>query len=133
MFGEIKLRDKLINDAGVLASVDTYIDASQNVLPAIWKSMVVPSSFDESGKSINYYLNQPTDGGLEYGNYTYTINCRALTEGLAEVIQRAVYTALNRLKSDVGRGFFRCSMRPPIPPADKTDNYNAIVEVLIRD
>jgi hypothetical protein len=100
---------------------------------AIFPEPVIPTwaTKDLVPKTINYFMISPIDGALSYGDVTYNISCRANSLYDAQLIQKAVFDAMNRAYSNT-TGFFVCNVLPPLEPRDKTDNYNAPLEVRIK-
>ncbi|GAG03676.1 unnamed protein product, partial [marine sediment metagenome] len=110
----------------------TFDSSTNTDIPCIFANNVLPDWLESSiTKTINYYRVTPINGGLEYGQLSYSVSCRANNSPDAETIQEAVFDALNRQQSSTD-GFFICTALPVIPPADSTDNYNAPVEVQIK-
>lgn len=112
-----------LNVAGVQATIDSY-----GANYALWADDVIPQGF--IGKSINFYRSEDISGATDYTIYQYTINCRADLRSTAEAIAEAVLTAINRV-SFVGY-YIVCSVLPVIPPADDRDNYNCIVQAILK-
>lgn len=127
-FGTELIIDILLNTTEITNAVDTFYSE-----PAIWFDTVCPENF-KGTKSINFYLNTPVPGGLNYGDYTYTLNCRASSHYDADVLQQIVFTSFNRHNplNESDRGLFICSALAIIPPANESDTYNAIVEVKVK-
>jgi hypothetical protein len=79
--------------------------------------------------TINYYRVGPVNGGLDYLDVDYSINCRAPTQKEAEDIAVAVKAVVNRR---YGNGYgFRVSALPVIPPFNDVDLYNAPLDVKV--
>lgn len=91
-----------------------------------------PKELTTQDTTINFYRSGNIDGAQPYLDTEYTINCRASTEVNALALQSACYDALNRVTSTDGTNHFVCSKLAIIPPADSTDNYNAVVSVRAR-
>ena len=125
-----RIQDKLYNDPGIQALVDTFKDNNDVTRYGIFNDKVRPKWFT-GDNCITYYRLAPVDGGLEYGDYMYTVNCRARTMTEAEDLQIAVFNALNR-RSSSDDGFIVCSALPVISPIDSTDNYNAPIEAHLK-
>lgn len=69
-------------------------------------------------------------GATDYTVTQYAINCRAETRNESEIIADAVLTAINRVSfSDY---YIVCETLPVIPPADDRDNYNCIVQAILK-
>lgn len=97
----------------------------------IWYDTVIPDeTTDPRDATINYYRIAPVDGGLEYMQTAYSVNCRAGSMEAAEEIATAVHAVVNRYSS--GGYHFISSVLSTIPPIDLTDNYNAPVEIKSR-
>lgn len=97
----------------------------------IWYDNVIPDETTETqDATINYYRIAPVDGGMEYMQTSYSINCRAGSMAGAEAIAAAVHAKVNRYSS--GGYHFISSVLSTIPPLDLTDNYNAPIEIISR-
>lgn len=97
----------------------------------IWYGNVIPDNTTESQDStINYYRTAPINGGMEYMQTSYSINCRAGKIEDAEAIASAVHAKVNRYSS--GGYHFISSILSTIPPIDLTDNFNAPIEIISR-
>ena len=129
--GSINIYTRLINDISVTTLLDT--DGSD---PLIFNDRVLPITM-AGNKAINIYQTGNMSGGLEYIDINFTVNCWggslakngfAYTDAIG--IQNAVFTSLNRLNKD--GYFFVCDIFPPIPPQDKSENYNAPIGVRVR-
>ena len=81
-------------------------------------------------RTINLYRDSSIDGTLPHVQTTYTINCRAYTQGEAEDIQNAVFTALN--KNSTSSVNLYCFKEALTPPRDEQDNYNARITAFIK-
>lgn len=112
-----------LNVSSVTSAIGTYGSA-----PALWGDILIPKGF--IGKSINFYVSASYDLRREYIQGVYTINCRAATHGEAEAIAKAVISAVNR--TSYSTYYIGCQILPVIPPADETDNYNCIVEAILK-
>ena len=96
-----------------------------------WYDNVIPDETTETqDATVNYYRIAPVDGGLEYMQTSYSINCRAGSMADAEAIAAAVHAVVNRYSS--GGYHFISSVLSTIPPLDLTDNYNAPIEIISR-
>lgn len=112
-----------LNVSDITDLLDTYVST-----PALWEATRIPQSFTGT-ESINYYMSGTANGGLEYGDYVYSINCRSATEAGVKIIAQAVYDEINRgIYSDYS---IKISVLPIIPPADDTDLYNIPIEAVI--
>ena len=97
----------------------------------IWYDLVVPDELTDSQEAtINYYRIAPVNGGMEYMQTSYSVNCRAGSMAAAEALAAAVHAVVNRYSS--GGYHFISSVLSTIPPIDLTDNYNAPVEIISR-
>jgi hypothetical protein len=124
MEGRTEIYNVLSVDTNVTDKIGTYSSK-----PAIFTSPVVPASYKKN--AISMYLTVPTNGGLEYGNYSNTVNNFAKSYNEAEDMQKAVYDSLNRA-SEGSDTFFLCAKQIVISPSDTGGDYNAPVEVLVR-
>ena len=120
---------EVLTVSAITSLIDTFSD-SVATYPAIFNANVLPSYF-KGAKSINFYVASPISGGLEYANILFTVNCRANSYPESRAIQDMVFNTINREKSSLG-GFFKCDILATIPPQDETDNFNSIVEILLR-
>jgi len=127
-------------DTDTVNAVDSFTKSSTSV-PMIFIGTLIPDNvstdtgnldIDISKKTINHYRAGSISGGSMIVNTTYSVSCRSANEYDAETIQSACYSALNRVRSSDGKYFFVASKLPVIPPADKTDNYNAPVELTVK-
>jgi hypothetical protein len=122
--GRAEIQAKLKADSSVSDLVGTYLDQ-----PAIYSIPLAPSSY--SGTAITMYLTSPVDGGLVLKSYRNTVNCWALSFNEAQALQEAVYQCLNR-QSYGNDSSFKCSKTQIIEPQEISGDYNAPVEVLVR-
>lgn len=124
MDGMTELRDKLRADSTVTGLVVSY-----GGFPAIYEYPVIPSNVH--GAAISMYFASPRVGGLEYVSSPATVNCYARTYKDALALQDAAQSAVNR-KMEGTDTFFVGSKLPVIPPQSTGGDYNAPIEVLIR-
>ena len=111
-----------------VSAITSLLDYKTGTTPAMWADSI-PQSFTKN-KSINFYLTDRIDGGLEYTLQRWTVNCRAATKSEAEAIGTAVFNQINRRSyTDY---YLLCSILPVIFPADDTDNYNCVIEVTLK-
>lgn len=97
----------------------------------VWYDNVIPDETTGPQEStINYYRIAPVNGGMEYMQTSYSVNCRAESMADAEALATAVHAKVNRYSS--GGYHFISSVLSTIPPIDLTDNYNAPIEVISR-
>ena len=128
MFGSQKIQE-LLDVSAITTLLDTFVIGSTSY-PMIARGHLVPDAWGPQASTINYYTTSSIAGGIEYGAFSYTVNCRAATELRSQEIAQAIYTALNR---DVQGSYgVVCSIMPSIPPMDETDNFNTIIEVTLR-
>ena len=125
-FGANLITEKLKATPAILALVETFVTQ-----PAIWFDTICPTDF-KGTESINFYLTSPVNGGLEFGLYNYTINCRSKTHNGAKTLQNTVFTALNRKLPNSERGIFNCNALQVISPSSEDDTYNAPVEAKVK-
>lgn len=119
----------LLNVPSITSQLGTFTVGS-NTYPMLMNGHVMPESWGNQASTINYYLSGNMDGAIEWGDYTYYINCRAATESVSSSLANSVFNQLNRL-SRPGVGAV-CSIMPTMIPSDETDNYNTIVQVQLR-
>lgn len=131
----------IYNDATVQSIVTNYTLSSATYY-MVAQGTLFPSSIqtdtdavyepEVTDNTINHYTVSPVDGGKPIVLTTHMVVCRAYLETDAVDMQTAVFDALNRVRSADEKSFFVCSKLPVIPPYDKTDNYNAQVEVSVK-
>ena len=121
--------DTLLKTQSIVSFLVNF-NASWTSYPAIFNDVVIPKTFKKDN-SINYYTVSNFQGGLEYDSIKYTVNCRSNGYVRSRAIQEEVFNVINRVTNE--GAFFRCDKLPVIPPRDETDNYNAIVEILLRN
>lgn len=93
----------------------------------LYRARVIPDGVPSNAKTINFYRSTPVDSRVHYMQTTWSINCRAATEGEALTIAEAVFDLLAAgANSD---RYFMPVMLSPIPPLDDTDTFNVPVEV----
>ena len=113
-----------LNKTSITNLLDSYLTGK-----ALFAEALMPEAFTGS-KSINFYMIASFNGGLEYKEYTYSISCRAATQGEAQTIAEAVFDEINR--TSFGDHYMVCRVNPVIPPRDERDNYNVPVEVTLK-
>lgn len=123
MNGRTTLYDSIKDNSTITAllTVATYVSADS----------IMPGSWPVGSKAINFYMTGIADMGIEYGQYEYTVNCRASTEYNALTIAQTVADELNREKI-TGGGRYYCKVLPVLIPADNADDFNVPVEVTIK-
>lgn len=121
-FGLEEIYNKLNTDTTVTDLLPNYEDSDGNIYKAIFPQIVVPLNVPLDNSTINIYRSQPIDGGVNFGNYIHTINCRASSQTKAEALSDAVFESLNRYRSGVW-----CQLLETIKPFDEEDNWNSIV------
>lgn len=130
-FGQTDLQTILKDSVPITSLLDTFQDKNLVAYPMIVFSNTYPSDWDRDSSGINYYRSTPVIGTINYGDYDYTINCRAFLESDAETISKAVYDELNRISVSSGV-IFLASILQTLIPEDETDNYNSPVLVKIK-
>lgn len=122
-YGADYIHSTLSNAAAVTAIVSA----------SIYEGLKVPST-DSSTETINFYRTGPFNGGLEYFESRYSIDCRASDYLTSRNLASEAFTALNRDLDTVNskRYFAVCSILATIPPVNETDVYNTPVEAYIR-
>ena len=119
-----EVKAKLLADSTVVSLVGEY-----SSVPAIFGTAVIPDTYTDDG--ISMYRSAPFPGGLDYIADQITVNCYSKSRGSALDIQDAVFKGLNRSAYGADT-FFRCSKLQVISPAQTGGDYNAPVEVLMR-
>jgi len=113
-----------LNVSAVTSLLDSYGTGK-----ALWYETLIPQDFTKQ-KSINFYRAASADMGLPYTEIQYNVNCRAGTQGEAENIADKVIENINRVNYT---GYYiSCTVLPVIPPADDRDNYNCIVQAILK-
>lgn len=120
--GQASLHSILID-----SSITTTLTSGAN---GIWYDVVIPHSVGAQDTTINYYRVSPLQGGLHYLDADYSVNCRAPSMQGAETIASAVKDVVDK-NATIDGCFFRVSVLPVIKPQDKTDNYNAPLDVKV--
>jgi len=137
---KLSLFEILSGDSSVTDKVTSWTK-NDSTRYAIFSASLIPSKISTDSDplklsvkdtTVNYYQSGIISGGSMVINTTYSISCRAYKENDAEALQQACYEALNRVKSTDNRYFYVCSKLQTITPSDKTDNYNAVVEVNVK-
>ena len=113
-----------LNKTSITNLLDSYLSGK-----ALFAEALMPESFT-GNKSINFYMATSFNGGLEYREYTYSVSCRAQTQGEAQTIAEAVFDEINR--TSYGDYYIVCRVNPVIPPRDERDNYNVPVEITLK-
>ena len=121
-FNSDKIYDAL-NQSSITDLLDTVSD-----IKGLFDSRAIPDFFT-SDKTINFYLLN-FDGSTEFQQYTYSVNCRAKTDGESLAIAQAVFNALNR--ADFTDYHTNCIIQTTLPPIDDNDVFNTPVEVLLK-
>ena len=115
------LYQKLINDSTITA-----------LTTAIYRARIIPES-ESSLETVNIY---PTsfNGGLEYFQRDWSVDCRSENEYTSQSISTAVYNVFNRANFTYdGKTYYTVvSVLGTIPPIDDTDVYNTPVTVSLR-
>ena len=109
----------LLNVPAITNQLGTFTIGS-NTYPMLMNGHVMPASWGNQVTTINYYLSTNMDGALEWGDYTYYINCRASTEAASSGLANTVFNQLNRLSRPHYGAV--CMILPTVIPQDDTDN-----------
>lgn len=96
----------------------------------IWNDMVLPVGVGAQDTTINYYIVSTIEGGIDYLDADYSVNCRAPSMKDAATLAIAVKSVVDR-NATIDGMFFRVSVLPVIGPQDDTDNYNAPLDVKV--
>lgn len=101
--------------------------------PALFMERAVPAEC-AAVPAVNVYRTSPIDHGSEVDQVSYSVNCRADSEGVAISVALAAAALLKRTSAAVGGYvyFFVPSLLPSLPPVDQTDLWNAPVEVVVK-
>lgn len=124
----MSFNSNLMYDALNQSSITDLLDTVSSVV-GLFDARAIPEFFT-GFKTINFYLNGPYNGSLEWNEYLYSVNCRAKTDGESRAIAQAVFTALNR--ADFTDYHTTCQVLGTIPPEDDTDVFNTPIEVLLK-
>jgi len=130
MDGSNKIQSIILGEPAITALLDTFTDDTSNVFFASFNDKLIPTDF-EGHNTINFYKSSNLDGGLEYTDLLWILNCRGINYQDASILQDTVFTTFNRYNKE--NYFFICNKIPVISPSDSTDNYNAPVEVRLRN
>ena len=108
-------------------------DITDIVGTSIYEGLKVPGD-DDSEETINFYRINPFNGGLEYFESRFSIDCRSKSYLTSRDLASNVFTAINREFATVnGKRYFAvCDILTTIPPVNDTDSYNTPVEVYLR-
>ena len=132
-FGLTEIKEALDNgNIDAVLSDYVYTDVATGLpvtMKAKFNALIIPSSLSAQASTVNYYPGV-FDGGLEYGQMVWTVNCRAGTYAQSRTIAETVFTELNR--SNDNNWYCLCSMLETVKPQDETDNYNTVVEVTLK-
>jgi len=127
MFNSNLMYDAL-NVSAITSLLDTMTIATVDYV-GLFDGRGIPDWFTLF-KTINFYLSGTYNGSLEWDEYTYSVNCRAETDGESRTIAEAAFTLLNR--ADFTGYHTNCYVLETIPPQDSTDVYNTAVEVTLK-
>ena len=117
------------NELYTLLNVSSITDLLSDS-PYLYMGSTKPPELPMNAKTINCYRVAPADSRLHYMQTTWSISCRAGTEGEAQEIADEVFSVLVAQATD---DFFMPIMLGPIPPQDENiDNFNVPVEVDTR-
>ncbi len=123
MFGATELYNALN-----VSTVTNLLDA-WGTGKALFNEPIIPENCTGT-ETINFYFIAAINGGLDYGDYQYNVNCRSATYKNSLILANAVFSILNRVS--IPDGFMFCNMLQTIPPADNTDTYNTPITVKIK-
>jgi len=126
-FGQTEIYNAL-NQADITGLLDTF-KIGTTTHRALFADPVIPTIFT-GNKSINFYRLSPSNMANNYGEYIYTANCRAQTQGESIAIAKAVIDKINR--ANFPDCFITCSVGVLLSPMDETDNYNCPVEITLK-
>ena len=127
MFGSNRLGAAL-NVTGVTSLLGTYTNGLGG--KALIPGTLIPDDCTAT-ESVNFYMTSPYDPRLGYGDYGYTIPCRAKLEHVSRTIAAAVVTALNELVIDTGM-IYVSGVNQTLPPLDEADVYNTPLTVILK-
>lgn len=127
MMGSTEIYTSL-NVSAITSLLATYADAPNG--KAMFEDNVIPSDvLCKTDVTINYYPSAPIDGGLEYGEYHYYINCRAGTYYISRNLAETVFNTINRH----GSGYLIVAqLLSTVEPKDETDNYNTPLSIILK-
>lgn len=114
----------LLYSALNVSSITSLLDTN-----GLFDGLLIPEWFD-GFKTINFYLSGTASGAVEFGDYRYSVNCRAKTDGESRAIAQAVFNQLNR--ADFSGYHTNCSVLGTLPPQDDTDVFNTPIEVILK-
>jgi len=128
MIGQTEMWTAL-NVAGITSLLTSYSGT-----PGLIQDSRIPDKINgvvtkAQDTTINYYPSGPFFGALDYGQYPFTINCRAKNFQLSRQLAETVFDEINRS----GGGYFIiCDLLQTIEPQDETDNYNTPLAVTLK-
>jgi hypothetical protein len=118
----------LLYDALNVTDITDLLDTVSGV-KGLFDGRSVPDFFT-ADKTINFYITSPINGGLEWSEYIYSVNCRAKTDGESREIAQVVFNKLNR--ADFNGYHTNCNVLGTIPPINDIDNFNTPIEVILK-
>lgn len=97
---------------------------------AIFNDMKLPETLSATATSILYYPNGVANGALDYGQYSWSVNCRAKSYVLSRTLAETVQNEINRVS--IPDYNIVANVLQTIQPQDSTDNYNTPVAVTLK-
>jgi len=133
MYSEIQeeLQKQLSTNVNITALLNTWTDGLSNVYLMIVNDDVCPSDWGLENSSLNYYENT-RDNFSDYGDITFTVNCRAFTRKKSKSLSEVIREELHRVDGTGSDFFFTVSITGTLRPVDERDNYNTIIDINIK-
>jgi len=97
---------------------------------AIFEDTLLPEDVPATATSILYYPNGINNGALDYGQYSYSVNCRAADYYASRTLAETVQSEINRVS--IPDYNIVANVLQTIQPQDSTDNYNTPVAVTLK-
>jgi len=113
----------------------TSLLKSYSGTPGLIQDSIIPDKINgvntkARDTTINYYPSGPFSGALDYGRYTFTVNCRAKNFKLSRQLAETVVSEINRVSyTDY---YIITELLETIKPMDETDNYLTPIEITLK-
>jgi hypothetical protein len=126
MIGSSEMYDAL-NNTDITDLLTTY-----GTRKAIFEDLLVPEDVPATATTINYYRISSLDGGLDYTQVDWSVNCRANTYNASLALAQKVFEETNRINGTNADYHILCRILQTIPPLDATDNYNTPIAATLK-
>ena len=113
----------------------TSLLKSYSGTPGLIQDSIIPDKINgvntkAHDTTINFYPSGPFSGALDYGRYTFAVNCRAKNFKLSRQLAETVISEINRVSyTDY---YIITELLETIKPIDETDNYLTPVQVILK-